>query len=78
MIIPCFNIYNEKRKKLVLTALLVLDESMIGWRLKTSKLGGLPNYTYEPHKPVPLGTMLRNRVECAKGCIVFQCVAMNP
>ena len=56
----------------------MLDESMSGWRPKTSKLGGLPNYTYEPRKPVPLGTMFRNGAECTTGCIVFQDVVMNP
>jgi len=75
---PCLNSYNDKRKKLIVTVLLMLDESMSGWRPKTSKLGGLPNYTYEPRKPVPLGTMLRNGVECTTGCIVFQDVVMNP
>jgi hypothetical protein len=45
---------------------------MSGWRPKTSKLGGLPNYTYEPRKPVPLGTMFRNGAECMSGILVFQ------
>ena len=76
--LPCLNSYNEKRKKLVVTILLMLDESMSGWKPKTSKLGGLPNYTYEPRKPVDLGTMFRNGVECTSGCIVFQDVVMNP
>jgi hypothetical protein len=35
---------------------------MPGSRPKTSKYGGLPNYTLEPRKPVPLGTMFRNGV----------------
>ena len=30
---------NEKRKRLIKIALLMLDESMSGWRQKTSKLG---------------------------------------
>jgi hypothetical protein len=51
---------------------MLLDESMSGWRPKTTKLGGLPNYTYEPRKPVPLGTMFRNGVECITGVIVVQ------
>jgi hypothetical protein len=76
--LPCLNSYNEKRKKLVVTILLMLDESMSGWKPKTSKLGGLPNYTYEPRKPVDLGTMFRNGVECTSGLIVFQDVVMNP
>jgi hypothetical protein len=56
----------------------MLDESMYGWRPKASKLGGLPNYTYEPRKPVPLGTMFRNGVECIYGILVFQDVVQNP
>ena len=51
---------------------------MSGWRPKTSKLGGLPNYTYEARKPVPLGTMLRNSVECVSGCLVFQDIVQLP
>jgi hypothetical protein len=39
---------------------------------------GLPNYTYEPRKPVPLGAMLRNGVECISGILVFQDVVHNP
>ena len=56
----------------------MLDESMSGWRPKTSKLGGLPNYTYEARKPVPLGTMFRNSVECVSGCLVFQDIVQLP
>ena len=56
----------------------MLDESMSAWKPKTSKLGGLPNYTYEPRKPVPLGTMIRNGVECKTGILVFQDIVQNP
>jgi len=56
----------------------MLDESMSGWRPKTSNLGGLPNYTFEPRKPTPLGIMFRDGVECRTGCIVFQDVVQNP
>ena len=51
---------------------------MSGWRPKTSKLGGLPNYTYKPRKPIPLGTMLRNAAECISGILVGQDVVMRP
>ena len=51
---------------------------MSGWCPKTSKLGGLPNYTFEPRKPVPLGTMFKNGAECKSGLIVFQDVVMDP
>jgi hypothetical protein len=33
---------------------------------------GLLNYTYKPRKPVPLGTMFRNGVECISGILVYQ------
>ena len=55
----------------------MLDKSISGWRLKTLKLSGLLNYTYEPCKPISLSTMLQNGVECAIGCIVFQDVVIN-
>ncbi len=70
--LPCLANFNRRRQELIGTKLLLLDESMSGWRPKTSKLGGLPNYTFEPRKPVPLGTMFRNSVECLSGVIVFQ------
>ena len=50
--------------------LLVLDKSMSGWKPKTSKRGGLPNITYEPRKPVDMGTMLRDSAECVAGIIM--------
>jgi hypothetical protein len=75
---PCLEKMNSRRAKMMTTMLLMLDESMSGWRPKTSKLGGLPNYTYEPRKPVPLGTMFRNGVECISGILVYQDVVQNP
>jgi hypothetical protein len=76
--LPCLDRFNERRRSLIKTVLLLLDESMSGWRPKTSKFGGLPNYTFEPRKPVPLGTMFRNGVDCFTGCIVYQDVVQNP
>jgi hypothetical protein len=70
--------FNEKRQGLVKVDLLMLNESMSGWRPKTSKLGGLPNFTFEARKPMPLGTMFRNAVECITGLLVFQDVVQNP
>jgi hypothetical protein len=57
---------------------MLVDESMSRWHPKTTKLGGLPNYTYEPRKPVPLGTMFWNGVECISGILVVQDVVQNP
>jgi Transposase IS4 len=76
--VPIVKAYNGKRSAMMKTVLLMLDESMSGWRPKTSKLGGLPNITFEPRKPVPLGTQLRNGVECYTGCLVFQDIVQNP
>jgi hypothetical protein len=58
--------------------MLMLDESMSGWRPKTSKLGGLPNITFEPRKPTPLVTMFRNGAECFSGVLVFQDAVQAP
>jgi hypothetical protein len=73
----CLSSFNEKRQRLIKTVLLLIDESISGWRPKTKKLGGLPNYTFEPRKPVPLGTMFRNGVECITGLLVVQDVVQN-
>ena len=59
---------NEQRKKLLAgLLLLLLDESMSGWRPKTSAKGGLPSISFEPRKPVSLGTMLRNGADPESG-----------
>ena len=70
--LPMLADFNDKRKNLVSCVLLMLDESMSGWRPKTTKTGGAPNITYEPRKPVPLGHMLRNGCEALTGIIVHQ------
>jgi hypothetical protein len=57
---------------------MLVDESMSGWRPKTTKYGGLTNYTYGPRKPVPLGTMFCNGAECISGLLVIQDVVQNP
>ena len=57
---PFVKEYNSLRTKSICVIYLMLDESMSGWRPKTSKRGGLPQTSYEPRKPVPLGTMIRN------------------
>ena len=75
---PALQGFNDKRRGLFHTVLCMLDESMSGWRPKTSKHGGLPNITFEPRKPVPLGTMLRNCVECISGSMAYQDVVMHP
>ncbi|KAL7554128.1 hypothetical protein ACHAWF_017536 [Thalassiosira exigua] len=76
--LPFVNGYNEKRTELMRVIYLMLDESMSGWRPKTSKTGGLPNISHEPRKPVPLGTMVRNAVECITGIFVHQDIVQGP
>jgi hypothetical protein len=55
---------------------MLIDESMSGWRHKTTKPGGLPNYTFESCKPAPLGTMFQNGIEYISGVLVV--VIQNP
>ena len=71
MFLPTIHKYNACRVNLLVTFLLILDESMSGWRPKNSKSGGLPNISFEPRKPVTLGTMLRDATECATGMMMY-------
>lgn len=52
--------------------MLILDKIMSGWRPKSSRLGGLPSYTFEPRKSTPLGTIIRNDVETVTRITVYQ------
>jgi hypothetical protein len=54
---PTIHKWNECRVKLLVAFLLILDESMSGWKPKNNKSGGLPNISFEPRKTVPLGTV---------------------
>jgi hypothetical protein len=69
---PFVEAFNQKRRDLVRTVYLLMDESMSAWRPKTSATGGLPNITFEPRKPKPLGTMFKNGVEATTGIMVTQ------
>jgi hypothetical protein len=44
---------------------------------KYSKLGGLPNISFDPHKPVPPGTMFFNGADCMSGVLLFQDVVQG-
>ena len=57
---------------------LVLYESMSGQHPKTSKLGGLPNFTHEPRTLVTLGAMLKNAAECNTCTVFYYDVVQNP
>ena len=75
---PFIDEYNVQRTNLLKVTFLMLDEAMSGWRRKTSALGGLPNITSEPHKPVDLGSMYRDGVECITGIFVHHDIAQAP
>ena len=51
---------------------------MTAWCPKTSKLGGIPNISYEPHKPAPLCTMLNNGAKCISGVFYSQDIVQGP
>jgi hypothetical protein len=71
------NKFNERRKNLLQTLLLILDESMSLWHPKTTMIVELPKFTWEPRKPVHLGTMFWNSVEASTGILVYQNVVQH-
>jgi hypothetical protein len=75
--LPFMQAFNQKRRDMLKTVYLIMDESMSAWRPKTSKTGGLPNITFEPRKPKPLGTMFKNGVEATTGIMVTQDVVQG-
>ena len=77
MFLPFVHHYNESRRQLLKVTYLMLDESMSAWCPKTTKTGGLPNITFEPRKPVELGTMIRNGVDCISGIFVHHDVVQE-
>jgi hypothetical protein len=70
--LPTLKLFHGRRRELLKCVLLILDESMSGWRPKSTNTGGLPKLYWEPRKPFPLGTMSRNGVECIYGILIFQ------
>jgi hypothetical protein len=67
-----FEEINALRCLLLCILFLVLDESMYGFRPKTSPHGGLPNISFEPRKPVSLGSMVRNGLDAITGIFAFR------
>eukprot|EP00957_Ditylum_brightwellii_P198839 15155886-Ditylum_brightwellii.AAC.1 len=51
---------------------------MAEWRPQTSKFGGLPNITYEAHKPVELGSMFKDGMKCVSGVFKYQHIVQAP
>ena len=77
MFLPFVQAYNEMRTSLTDVRFAVLDESMSGWRPKTSATGGFPNITFELRKPKNLGTMIRNSAECITGMIIHHDIVQS-
>ena len=76
--IPFIKCYNDKRASLMTVTSIIIDEEMIAWTPKSTPLGLLPNITFEPRKPSPLGTMIKNSVCTITGVQVFKNVVMSP
>eukprot|EP00957_Ditylum_brightwellii_P160136 12190619-Ditylum_brightwellii.AAC.1 len=51
---------------------------MSAWQPKTSKLGGLPNVTFEKCKPIELSSLLKNLLECISGVFKYQDIVQSP
>jgi hypothetical protein len=47
------------------------DESMSGWCPQTTATGGLPNLSFIPRKPVPLGTEVKSACCATTGVMVY-------
>ncbi|KAG7356737.1 transposase IS4 [Nitzschia inconspicua] len=75
--VPALDSFNAKRKKLIRVVCLMMDETMIGCSPKTSERGRLPNITFQPRKPVPLGTKLRISFDCVTGILVHQDIVVD-
>ena len=69
---PIFQETNDLRSLLLCILFLLLDESMYGFRPKTLPYGGLPNITFEPRKPVDLGSMVQNGLDAITWIFVFR------
>lgn len=70
---PFIDAFVKLRTDLLQCEGIIMDESMFGWRPKTTKLGGLPHLTWEPRKPsVNIGTMSRNCCDIATGIMLYQ------
>eukprot|EP00957_Ditylum_brightwellii_P034867 2642022-Ditylum_brightwellii.AAC.1 len=51
---------------------------MSAWQPKTSKLGGSPNITFEKYKPIKVGSILKNLLECISGVFKYQDILQLP
>lgn len=67
LILPYIDEYNGLRNDLLEVNRLLLDETMSGFRPKTTKTGDLQHITFEKRKPVELGTMAKNGADAITG-----------
>jgi hypothetical protein len=75
--LPCPKKLKDQHNNLMCTLLLVLNESILGWRPKTMKTGRLPKLTWEPRKLFTLGTVFRDGVEASTGILVYQSIIQH-
>lgn len=60
-----FKNLNLNNRELSLTQELCMDESMPAYKLRTTKLGGMPNVSYVARKPKPQGTETKSACDVA-------------
>jgi hypothetical protein len=61
--------FNENRKRTILKSdVMTIDESMSAFQPRTTKCGGLPNISFIKRKPKPLGTEFKNICDGVHGC----------
>jgi len=68
---PLFEQTNNLHSLLLCILFLVLDESMYGFRPKTSLYGDFPTITFKLRKPCDLSAMVRNGLDAITGIFAF-------
>jgi hypothetical protein len=64
--------FNENRRRTVITSKsIVIDESMSAFRPRTTPRGGLPNISYVKRKPKPMGTEFKCAADGRHGLMLF-------
>ena len=67
-----FDDFNKARRdRFAAGPVLVLDEIMSAWRPQTTPTGGLPNVSFIPRKPEPLGTEFKTVCCGITGVMLF-------
>ena len=64
--------FNKNRRRTVITSKsLVIDESMSAFRPRTTARGGLPNISFVKRKPKPMGTEFKCAADGRHGLMLF-------